>query len=85
MELEKISRPERPRAPTQPMRNRLTFSLLESIKAPALLLTGGADLYAPPTVMALFAARIRDSESLVVPDAGTRHIGSSPRFSTARS
>jgi pimeloyl-ACP methyl ester carboxylesterase len=70
MELEKISRPEGARAPAQPMRNRLTFSLLESIRLPALLLTGGADLYAPPAVMALFAARIKNSESLVVPDAG---------------
>jgi pimeloyl-ACP methyl ester carboxylesterase len=70
MELEKISRLEGARAPAQPMRNRLTFSLLESIKLPTLLLTGGADLYAPPAVMALFAARIRNSESLVVPDAG---------------
>jgi pimeloyl-ACP methyl ester carboxylesterase len=70
MELEKISRPEGARAPAQPMRNRLTFSLLESIRLPVLLLTGGADLYAPPAVMALFAARIRGSESLVVPDAG---------------
>src|SRR5579863_8091958 len=70
MELEKISRPEGPRAPAQPMRNHMTFSTLESIHLPALLLTGGADLYAPPAVMALFAARIRGSESLVVPDAG---------------
>jgi pimeloyl-ACP methyl ester carboxylesterase len=70
MDLEKISRPEGPRAPAQPMRNRVTFSLLESIKLPTLLLTGGADLYAPPAVMALFVARIRGSESLVVPDAG---------------
>jgi pimeloyl-ACP methyl ester carboxylesterase len=70
MELEKISRPEGPRAPAQPMRNRMTFSMLESIRSPALLLTGGADLYAPPAVMALFAARIGNSESLVVPDAG---------------
>jgi pimeloyl-ACP methyl ester carboxylesterase len=70
MDLEKISRPDGPRAPAQPMRNRLTFSLLESIQSPALLLTGGADLYAPPAVMALFAARIGNSESLVVPDAG---------------
>jgi pimeloyl-ACP methyl ester carboxylesterase len=52
------------------MRNRVTFSLLESIRLPTLLLTGGADLYAPPAVMALFAARIRNSESLVAPDAG---------------
>jgi pimeloyl-ACP methyl ester carboxylesterase len=70
MDLEKISRPDGPRAPAQPMRNRLIFSLVESIQSPALLLTGGADLYAPPAVMALFAARIGNSESLVVPDAG---------------
>jgi pimeloyl-ACP methyl ester carboxylesterase len=70
MDLEKISRPEGPRAPAQPMRNRMTFSLLESIQLPTLLLTGGADLYAPPAVMKLFAARIRNSEFMVVPDAG---------------
>lgn len=70
MALEKISRPEGPRQPAQPMRNHLTFSLLESIRLPVLLLTGGADLYAPPAVMALFAVRIKNSESLVVPDAG---------------
>jgi pimeloyl-ACP methyl ester carboxylesterase len=70
MDLEKISRPEGPRAPAQPMRNRLTFTLLESIRLPALLLTGGADLYAPPPVQALFAARIGNSESIVVPEAG---------------
>jgi pimeloyl-ACP methyl ester carboxylesterase len=70
MDLEKISRPEGPRAPTQPMRNRLTLPLLESIRLPALVLTGGADLYAPPPVMKLFAARIGNSEFLAVPDAG---------------
>lgn len=39
MDLEKISRPEGPRAPAQPMRNRMTFALLESIQSPTLLLT----------------------------------------------
>jgi pimeloyl-ACP methyl ester carboxylesterase len=70
MELEKISRPEGPRAPAQPMRNRITFSLLETIKAPTLLVTGAADLYAPPPVQKSFAARIKNSESIVVPEAG---------------
>jgi pimeloyl-ACP methyl ester carboxylesterase len=70
MDLEKISRPEGPRAPAQPMSNRMTFSLLESIQLPTLVLTGGADLYAPPAVMKLFAARIHNSEFMVVPDAG---------------
>jgi len=70
MELEKISRPPGPPAPAQPMRNRITFSLLETIKAPTLLLTGGADLYAPPPLLRLFAARIKGSESIIVPEAG---------------
>ena len=70
MDLEKTSRPDGPRAPAQPMRNRLAFSLLESIRLPSLVLTGGADLYAPPPVMRLFAARIGNSEFLVVPEAG---------------
>jgi pimeloyl-ACP methyl ester carboxylesterase len=70
MDLEKISRPPGPPAPAQPMRNRVTFSLLETIKAPTLLLTGGADLYAPPPLLRLFAARIKGSESIIVPEAG---------------
>jgi pimeloyl-ACP methyl ester carboxylesterase len=70
MELEKISRPPGPPAPAQPMRNRITFSLLETIKEPTLLLTGGADLYAPPPLLRLFAARIKGSESIIVPEAG---------------
>jgi pimeloyl-ACP methyl ester carboxylesterase len=52
------------------MRNRITFALLEEIKVPTLLLTGDADLYAPPAVLRLFAARIKNSESVVVPEAG---------------
>jgi pimeloyl-ACP methyl ester carboxylesterase len=70
MDLEKTSRPDGPRAAARPMRNRLTFSLLESIRLPALVLTGDADLYAPSPVMRLFGARIKGSEFLVVPEAG---------------
>jgi pimeloyl-ACP methyl ester carboxylesterase len=70
MDLERISRPPGPPAPAQPMQNRLTFSALEEIKTPTLLLTGDADLYAPPPVTRLFGARIKDSEVLIVPDAG---------------
>ena len=70
VEFEKMSRPEGPRAPAQPLRNRITFSTLETIKTPTLLLTGGADLYAPPPVLRLFAAHIPKSESVTVPEAG---------------
>ncbi|PWU11681.1 MAG: alpha/beta hydrolase [Terriglobia bacterium] len=70
VELEKISRPPGPRAAAQPLRNHITFALLETIKTPSLLLTGGADMYAPPAVLRMFAAHIKGAETLVVPDAG---------------
>ena len=56
------------------MRNRITFSLLETIEVPTLLITGGADLYAPPPVLALFAARIRGAESMIVPEVGPLRV-----------
>ena len=70
LELESQSRPEGTTPPAQTFRNRLTFSLLETIKTPTLLLTGDADLYAPPAVLQMFAARIRNAESVIVPEVG---------------
>jgi pimeloyl-ACP methyl ester carboxylesterase len=69
LELERTSRPQGT-PPVQTFRNRLTFSLLETIEVPTLLLTGDADLYSPPPVLRLFAARIRNAESVIVPGAG---------------
>jgi pimeloyl-ACP methyl ester carboxylesterase len=62
------SGPPLPRPQTP--RNRVTFERLASIRVPSLLVTGGADLYAPPPVLRLFAARIKGAETLVVPEAG---------------
>ena len=70
LELERVSRPEGPPVPAQPMRNRITFAQLETITVPTLLLTGDADLYAPPPVVALFKARIKNAQSVIVPEAG---------------
>ena len=70
MEFESRSRPEGPILDTQPLRNRLTFSLLEGIEIPTLLISGGADLSAPPPLQRFYTTRIRNSESMVVPDAG---------------
>jgi len=67
--LERTARPGGTPAP-QTFRNRVTFALLETIKVPTLLLTGDADLYAPPAVQRLFAARVKGAESVVVPEAG---------------
>jgi pimeloyl-ACP methyl ester carboxylesterase len=70
LEMEAMSRPQGPPSPAQPMRNLMTFGLLETVKVPTLLLTGGADMYAPPPLLRLFAARIKGAESVVVPEAG---------------
>jgi pimeloyl-ACP methyl ester carboxylesterase len=69
-ELEHESRARSPLPSAQQRRNQLTFALLEAIRVPTLLLTGDADLYSPPSVLRLFAARIRDAETLIVPEAG---------------
>ncbi len=70
VELEHAHLTAGPPGPAQTMRNRITFSLVETIKTPTLLLTGAADLYAPPPVMQLFAAKIRNSQSVIVPEVG---------------
>jgi len=70
LDLEKISRPLGPAAPPQPLRNRMTFALLENLMVPTMLITGGADLYAPPAVLRLFAKHIKGAETLIVPQAG---------------
>jgi pimeloyl-ACP methyl ester carboxylesterase len=68
IELERASRQSG--AATQQFRNRLTFSMLESLKMPTLLITSDADLYAPPALLKMFSSRIKGSQSLVIPDAG---------------
>jgi pimeloyl-ACP methyl ester carboxylesterase len=68
IELERMSR--QAGATAQPFRNRMTFSMLESIKLPVLLITGDADLYAPPPLLRMFTARIKGAQTLVIPEAG---------------
>jgi len=68
IELEHMSR--QTGAAAQTFRNRMTFSTLESIKLPVLFITGAADLYAPPPLLRLFTARIKNSQSIVIPEAG---------------
>jgi len=68
LELERMSRQSG--ATAQSQRNRMTFSMLESIQVPTFLITGEADLYAPPPVLRMFASRIKGSESMVMPEVG---------------
>jgi pimeloyl-ACP methyl ester carboxylesterase len=68
MELERMSRQNG--APAQPFRNRVTFPLLEKIKIPTLFITGDADMYAPPPLQRFFTERIKNSQSVVIQEAG---------------
>ena len=68
VELERMSRQSG--ATAQGFRNRMTFAMLESIKVPTLLITGDADLYAPPSLLPMFASRIKGAQSLVIPEVG---------------
>jgi len=68
IELERMSRQSG--AAAQTYRNRMTFAMLESIKLPVLLMTGDADMYAPPPLLRMFSARIKGAESLIIPEAG---------------
>jgi len=70
VDLEKISRPQGPPAAAQPLRNKITFAALERITVPVLLLTGDADMFAPPPILKMFAAHIRQAVTVVVPEAG---------------
>jgi pimeloyl-ACP methyl ester carboxylesterase len=70
VELEHLSRPPGPAAPAQPLKNKITFAMLETIQLPTLLLTGDADMYTPPPILKMFTARIKHADSMIVPEAG---------------
>ena len=70
IELERMSRPGGSTAQPQSVRNRIMTSVLENIKVPVLLITGDADLLAPPPLLRFVAARLKNSESLIIPEAG---------------
>ena len=70
IELERISRPKGTPLVPQAMKNRVTFSLLEKIEVPTLLIAGDTDFYAPPPFLRFFTSRIKKSESAIIPEAG---------------
>jgi pimeloyl-ACP methyl ester carboxylesterase len=68
IENEKAAR--QPGAVDQPLRTPNTYAKLQSIKAPTLVLAGGADLIAPPGLMRVWQAHLPGSEFVSIPDAG---------------
>jgi pimeloyl-ACP methyl ester carboxylesterase len=67
-EIEEHSR--QPGAPNQPLRTPNTFAKIAAIPVPTLVIAADSDLLAPPALMAIWAARVKDHEWAVVPDAG---------------
>ena len=56
----------------------VTWAKLEALKIPTLLLTGDADLYTPPSVLRMFAARMPHAESAVIAETGHSSYWESP-------
>lgn len=54
----------------QPSKNRILWGDIERIRTPALLFTGGADLYAPPPLMLEFAKHMRGAETAILSESG---------------
>jgi pimeloyl-ACP methyl ester carboxylesterase len=59
-----------PGAPAQAMRTPNTFDKISTISTPTLLITGGADLLAPPALMHFWARHLRQASFVNIPDAG---------------
>jgi pimeloyl-ACP methyl ester carboxylesterase len=59
-----------PDAPAQPMRTPNTFAKISAINTRTLIISGGADLLAPPPLMHFWARHLRHASFVCVPDAG---------------
>jgi pimeloyl-ACP methyl ester carboxylesterase len=59
-----------PGAPAQPLRTPNTFAKMATITLPTLVMTGGADMLAPPALMRAWARHIGPAQYVHVPDAG---------------
>ena len=70
LEIEEASRHEITPEQGQNARSPMTFARLEQMNTPVLMLTGGADLLSPPTMMKIVADHIPGSSFGVVPEAG---------------
>jgi pimeloyl-ACP methyl ester carboxylesterase len=54
----------------QPLANRITEARLGELKVPTLVISGDADLSTPPSIARMIAARIANSELVLVPESG---------------
>lgn len=59
-----------PEASNQPLRTPNTFAKIATIPTPTLVIAADADLLAPPALMRIWAAHVKNHEWAVVTDAG---------------
>ena len=57
-------------APSQPLHTPNTFAKIETIPTPALIMAADSDLLAPPALMRIWAAHVRNHEWAIVADSG---------------
>jgi pimeloyl-ACP methyl ester carboxylesterase len=67
-ELERAARPVPP--PPLRARNPLTWSAIESLRTPALLVAGGADLYMPVPLVLEYATHLHNARTVVINECG---------------
>jgi pimeloyl-ACP methyl ester carboxylesterase len=68
--LNEMSQPNGPPPAPQKTRNRVTISSFQGLKVPLLMITGDADLLAPPPFLRYVTARVKGIQSLIIPEAG---------------
>lgn len=61
---------KQPNAPNQPLHSLNTFAKIETIPTPTLVMAADADLLAPPAMMRIWAAHVKNHEWTVIPDTG---------------
>lgn len=70
IDIERASRPGGSHGPAQALRHPMTYSRLETLRVPTLVLVGEADLLSPPALMRLLAALIPHCQLATIPEAG---------------
>ena len=56
----------------------VTWSNLEGLKVPILIMTGDADLYTPPSVLRIFTSHIKRAEFAIIPESGHSSFWENP-------
>jgi len=64
----------------QKLVNIVTPAKLETLRARTLLMTGGADMFTPPSIMRMIATHVPDNEVVIVPECGHSPYWEQPEF-----